>query len=463
MLQTNFFEIDTDIDFSDDLEILPDDNFMPKLSDEYRKKLEKDYFNWNKNGKNTEEISDSEVINVVMTDLMFLSKMSVEEYTLYRKWVEIHRDYPYDDYQSKKISNFWTIDNLPVYTELERLKKDIWIPAYIEDYKNLKPKMTWTNFWNNDKKEWVTNSNIVNKWNALRIFLSTMINNSNIGRNLYFIVEDDITNKILGIISISSDFLDLTVRDNYIGWSRELKTQGRMINHTAIGSTIVPTQPLGYNYVGGKLIALLTASSVVEDFWNSMYNISNMPSKLVGVTTTSLYSSFSQYTNLKNWQHLGHSAGSVKFEPSEKSINLIKKWLIKNHPRKYWEWYIATEPQGMPLKRDYKQRSLSFVYSQLKIEKKYFETSHQRGIYFCPLFTNTKEYLRNEVSEDKLIRKFDNSIESLTNLWKDKYASKRINSLVEQNRVSSETLFYDDIIKMSWIETKNKYLKEVGR
>ena len=80
-----------------------------------------------------------------------------------------------------------------------------------------------------------------------------MKNNANIGRNLNFIVKDKPTQKYLGVICISSDFLDLTPRDNFIGWSREKKTQGGMINHTAIGSTIVPLQPLGFNYVGGKL------------------------------------------------------------------------------------------------------------------------------------------------------------------------------------------------------------------
>ena len=38
-----------------------------------------------------------------------------------------------------------------------------------------------------------------------------------------------------------------------------------MINHTCIGSTIVPIQPLGYNLVGGKLLALLCLSDTVEE------------------------------------------------------------------------------------------------------------------------------------------------------------------------------------------------------
>ena len=73
-----------------------------------------------------------------------------------------------------------------------------------------------------------------------------------------------------------------------------------MINHTCIGSTIVPIQPLGYNLVGGKLLALLCLSDdTVEKTWEHQYK-----DKLVGVTTTSLYGKtkvipLSQYDRLK--------------------------------------------------------------------------------------------------------------------------------------------------------------------
>ena len=75
-------------------------------------------------------------------------------------------------------------------------------------------------------------------WNGMRTFLSTMKNNSNIGRNLNFLIRDKKTKKLLGLTCMSSDFLAYT-RDNYIGWERVPKTR-RMINHTCIGSTIVP-------------------------------------------------------------------------------------------------------------------------------------------------------------------------------------------------------------------------------
>ena len=82
---------------------------------------------------------------------------------------------------------------------------------------------------------------------------------------------------------------------------------------------------------------------------------------------------------------------------------------------------------------------------------------------FGELFNNTKEFLREEINPLQLERKFDNSVEALTDIWKNKYAKKRLASLKKQDRVSKETHFYDDIIYMTWQETKDKYLNQVGR
>jgi hypothetical protein len=35
--------------------------------------------------------------------------------------------------------------------------------------------------------------------------------------------------------------------------------------------------------------------------------------------------------------------------------------------------------------------------------------------------------------------------------------------MYNQNRIKPESLFYWDVIDLSWEETKNKYIKEVGR
>jgi hypothetical protein len=397
-----------------------------------------------------EHIDQEKLVDVLTKDLTYASGMDVKEYTLYQKWCEIKERYPVEN-----VSTLWGQDVQMVYPEQEKLinqvKSNFWMPKEPDDYANLKPVMK------------LHNGELAETWNAIRTFTSTMKNNSNIGRNLFYTIEDEITGKYLGVLCISSDFLDLTPRDNAIGWSRDIKTSQGMINHTAIGSTIVPLQPLGYNYMGGKLLALLCLADTVQNDWKERYG-----DVLVGVTTTSLYGNtksngLSQYDGLEHWNKMGFSSGSVAFEPSRATKKMIFNWLKENHTKKYFEWWEAKNKQGLPLKRDHKNRSLHFAYPKLGIAKELTRTEHQRGIYFSPLYDNTSEYLRKEIGDDKLVKSFDTSLEALTNIWKTKYAKGRISMLKKKNTVSYEALFYDDLIKMSWEETKAKYLTQVGR
>jgi hypothetical protein len=160
---------------------------------------------------------------------------------------------------------------------------------------------------------------------------------------------------------------------------------------------------------------------------------------------------------------MGFSSGSVAFEPSRKTRALIYNWVKENYTRKYFEWWEAKNQKGLPLKRDHKNRTLNFAYGKLGIPKELIRTEHQRGIYFSPLYNNTNEYLRKEIGDEQLVKSFDTSEEALVQIWKTKYAKGRISMLKKKNNVSYESLFYDDLIYLSWEETKAKYLPQVGR
>ena len=122
------------------------------------------------------------------------------------------------------------------------------------------------------------------------------------------------------------------------------------------------------------------------------------------------------------------------------------------------------ERHSQPHKRDHRNRSHTFTYNQLGIDKSLIKSEHARSIYFGELYTNTKEFLREEIKVDQLERRFDNSVEALTDIWKNKYAKKRLRpSLKKQDRVSNETHFYDDIIYMTWEQCKSKYLPQCRR
>ena len=397
--------------------------------------------------------TEDELRERTIKELSYVSQMDVKEYTLFQKWCEVQEKYP-----SVVVNDLWegekrVLENEEQRRAIAKIKDNFWIPSDPDAYMALQPELIYAN----------KQDDLPELWNCIRTFSSTMKNNSNIGRNLNFIVKDKPTQKFLGVICISSDFLDLTPRDNFIGWSREKKTQGNMINHTAIGSTIVPLQPLGFNYVGGKLLALLCLATPIQELWEKLYG-----DKLVSITTTSLYGKtkaggLSQYDNLDYWQPMGFTSGSVSFEPLQETRYMIRDWLKVNHTRKYFEWYVAKKPSGQPHKRDHKNRSLAFAYSKMRIPKELIRSEHARGIYYSPLYDKTCEFLRGECDGKDMKKLFNTDVEALSNIWKEKHAKPRIKQLVKKGRVSSDTLFYDDLAIMSWEETKARYLPQVGR
>lgn len=422
--------------------------FVKKQFDEYQANyVEKDV------------LSKEELRNRIIEDLSFVSKMGVEEYTLYQKWLEIHMKYPTQNIGTLfgEEKQFVNENHLKLINES---KANIWFPEDAMDFEALEPELIYTD----SLKDNNSAGTLTEKWNCVRTFTSTMKNSSNIGRNLHYLVRDKGTGKYLGVICITGDFIDLTPRDDYIGWEREYKTNSGKLNNSCIGSTIVPLQPLGFNYTGGKLLALLCLSDDIQKQWKENYG-----DVLVSVTTTSLYGKsktggLSQYDRLTHWKKMGFSSGSLSYELTKDTEKEMLKYAEKHYNDRYFLLYVAKRENGQTLKRDHRNRMRHFIYSKLDIPKDIIRSDHQRGIYYAPLYDNTREFLRGEIEEKDLVKSIDTSTKALTELWKTKYARKRIINLVNNDRANlTETLFYDDICFLSWEETKEKYLGEVGR
>ena len=421
--------------------------------------VQKQYDEYKANYVEKEVMSEYDLRQRIIDDLSYVSKMSVGEYTLYQKYLEIQQRYPSQEMgtlfgASKQLVNE---DHIKLINES---KNNIWFPEDPMDFEKLEPELIYTD----SIKDRQSAGSLTEKWNCVRTFTSTMKNSSIIGRNLLYIVRDKVSGKYLGVICITGDFIDLTPRDDYIGWEREYKTNSGKLNNSCIGSTIVPLQPLGFNYTGGKLLALLCLSDDVQNQWQENYG-----DKLVSVTTTSLYGKsktggLSQYDRLKHWKKMGYSKGSLSYELTKETEKEMLKYAEKHYNDRYFMLYVAKRENGQTLKRDHRNRMRQFMYSRLKIPKDIIKSEHQRGIYFSTLYDNSREFLRGEIEEKDLVKSFDTSTEALSELWKEKYARKRITNLVKNDRTNlTETLFYDDVCFMSWPETKEKYLGEVGR
>lgn len=114
------------------------------------------------------------------------------------------------------------------------------------------------------------------------------------GKTVKLAVKEKNTNKYVGFIRLGSPVINMKPRNDLLGNVPELTT----FNKTSImGFVIVPCQPFGYNYLGGKLLAALCCSHEVREKLNKKYGMN-----LVMFETTSLYGnskSASQYDGMK--------------------------------------------------------------------------------------------------------------------------------------------------------------------
>lgn len=391
--------------------------------------------------------SPDELRTMILKDLTLFNAMTTEEYILWQKWEEVNLQYPMQQ------SGLFIDEHAHVHASDAQNIKLVRSLLYDDPtYTNIAPELLWIG----DPRY----SHIRDHWTLLRIMIHTQQHSGSIGRGLNYLVRDKTTQKYLGLISIASDFLDLTARDKVIGWTRHQRTQEQRIQHTAVCSTIVPVQPFGYNFVGGKLLALLCLSQDIQKLWQNLYG-----SVLVGLTTTSLYGKdkgghgMSQYDNLAYWKKMGYSTGSTSFRVSQVVKNAAFEWAKINLPAEYEKY----QGEGSYAVRDKLNRFFNAIYRALKIPAANFISNHDRGIYFAPLYHNTNEFLRNEIPEQDLKSIAPFTVEELTLLWKNKYASKRFTSLTNTDRLKTEPLFYEDLAIMTWDEAKTKYLPAVGR
>jgi hypothetical protein len=353
-----------------------------------------------------------------------LKNMSIPELTLYKKWQEIN-------------AKTWTTEEKQRIWEVGM---SLWTPKEPDDYKKLDVGIIPVE----NKVDSLT-------WTIIRVFTSTMSWNQSVGRIGRYIIWDRKTKTYLGSLSLASDFISLSPRDSHIGWTFEQRTKNKMLNYTGMGSSIIPTQPLGYNYVGGKLITLCLCSDKIVDNWNLKYK-----EPLVAITTTSLYGGFSQYNNLKYWKKCGTTEGKIPLEPTDDVYYEIREWVREKYPNDFKK---MTSNEEKVLSRP-KSKMLAFAYTKLGIKPP--DNNAPRGVYFCKLYKNSNEFLsqKETVLGEKL---FDNRLEVLVDLWKTRYAERRVSSLLKDNRYNKNTLYYDDLIGIEWGKAREKYILEVGR
>ena len=341
-----------------------------------------------------------------------LKKLDEREIVQYRKYREIEKLNPDMGLVNKLEKQIWTPTDIHnkelTIKEIESIEPVIEIPNN-KEFDILRTKLS--------SHEWVRNP----------------------GRLIPIVVKNKSDSKYLGLITIASDMLMVENRDNYIGWTERERLRG--LKHLTVVSTCVGTQPLGFNFLGGKLISMVATSKQVRELWKEKYD-----DTLVGMTTTSLFGQFSMYNSVPRWKPLGETKGSVLLKPDDNHYKFWVEWIKQTYPEEYERAISKSSP---------KQNVLNLIFKYLDIAKKQYQSEHRKGLYFSNFYENGREFLCDEISEGDLVLN-DKFNESEMDWWKPR-AVRRYTKLYDEGRLNENTLWYKGLETntfKSWLSSR---------
>lgn len=284
-------------------------------------------------------------------------------------------------------------------------------------------------------------------YNTLLRAVSSHNNESNIpGRELRWMIYEKNTGKVLGFIRFGSPTINSKPRNEWLGQVPNLSIFNR---HAAMGFVIVPSQPFGYNYLGGKLLALICCSHFARETLNKVFE-----KEIALFETTSLYGSTtdaSQYDGLKPFMRYKGLTES-KFLPllhDEAFHRLHDRFTLLNNNTP------LTDNKASSKKMKRQTKMISIIRNSLQDKEKLdvfnqvintaFALTQKKRFYICEYgYSNVREVICGE--QDDLVKgpnwdKF--YLENIISWWKKK-ATKRYEKLKEEGRFRNKVELWTD-------------------
>lgn len=264
------------------------------------------------------------------------------------------------------------------------------------------------------------------------------------GKELKLAIVEKNTNKYVGFIKLASPLINSKPRNDWLGQVPDLTVFNR---HAMMGYIIVPAQPFGYNYLGGKLLALICTSHEVRDMINKKYP--EMQACLF--ETTSLYGSIkgtSQYDGLKPFlRHSGDTESKFMLTLSDQFYNEMNEWFMKRNDGQpllpYGTSSRKLKVQTMmvaDVKRALKVHDTDLYNTFISAVKASTDITTQKRFYMSTYgYENSKDVLLGKT--DQLIPNKENFdkhyLSNITAWWKRK-ASSRFETLQAENKIRTD-------------------------
>ena len=278
----------------------------------------------------------------------------------------------------------------------------------------------------------------------------------NPGKNSKYIIKETNTDKVVGFIRFGSPVINAKPRNDWLRDAGGLQDVGMLSstttpsletwnNRVIMGFIIVPTQPFGYNYLGGKLMAAICCSSNIRRMLNKKYD-----TEFCLFETTSLYGNIkggSMYDGMRPYlRYKGDTQSKFLLTLGEEIYPELRDWFTEKNDG---EELIHKGASSRKLKMQTKM--VNIIKSSLaKHDKTAYdlftnkmqiatEVTTQKRFYMSEYgYSNVRNVLMDK--ENKLI-KADNydrfELENIIGWWK-KNATKRYNNIVADGRLRRE-------------------------
>ncbi len=240
------------------------------------------------------------------------------------------------------------------------------------------------------------------------------------GRRLRFIVIDEHNGKLVGLFALGDPVFNLNVRDKWIGWDQQLRSE-RLYN--VMDLFVVGAVPPYSQLVCGKLMAMLATSYEIRKILWHKYRDSETTIKkelkkphLVLLTTSSALGRSSLYNRITfNGKPLfikiGETVGWGHFHLSNGSFKLMRNYLSYiEHP--------INKSHRFGQGPNWKIRTIRTCLELLGLSPDLLMHGIKREVYIAPLAENYKEFLLGQSKRPKYyeIRK-ESLIDFFTQRW----------------------------------------------
>ena len=266
------------------------------------------------------------------------------------------------------------------------------------------------------------------------------------GKTAKLVIRETNTGKDVGFIKYGSPLINSKPRNDWLGEVPDLPIWNKRV---IMGFIIVPTQPFGFNYLGGKLMAAICCSHEARDILDKKYD-----TEFCLFETTSLYGNIkgaSMYDGMRPYlKYKGDTMSSFLLTMGDDIYPELKKWFedknggpLVHKGASSRKLKTQTKMIGM-IKSSLKEHDTPKYNEFIELLKSAMDVTTQKRFYMSDYgYGNVMDVLKGKTETLVKSDQYEKySLENIVKWWKKK-AGKRYESLKKDGRVRHKLEYWN--------------------